>query len=302
MNIVFYTIATLFSVILVGIIAQEWRYYSVRRNTIKDQQNLFHGSNVFHVITALKLAPEQELINAVKNYIETVKNRGAKVIYAGKVIINATRSSQIPADDWDAFVLIQYPDHKAWEETNSREDYQSMRSEFGNTYSLGMQRPAVTNLLIPILLLGRRFIQIIKREPSPYPFKRTVAPEAKQLEIQTQTQFMDELIRVNGKYSEDAIVIVNFQKHGNEAERKADKGYANAMMALMAELGYGPTHIGKAVTLQGDAYFDQVVLVYYPGVEFFFDMVRSEFFNGIIGGKQLGDNQASPTVPLLGQL
>ena len=70
----------------------------------------------------------------------------------------------------------------------------------------------------------------------------------------------------------------------------------------IALLGNGPTHIGDAVTLEGDADFDQVVIVYYPGVEYFAEMLQSEFFTGIVGGKQLGDTLSSPTVPLLPHL
>ena len=56
------------------------------------------------------------------------------------------------------------------------------------------------------------------------------------------------------------------------------------------------------VALEGDADFDRVVLVYYPGVEYFVDMVQSEFYTGIFGGKQLGDNLSTPTVPILQHL
>ena len=63
-----------------------------------------------------------------------------------------------------------------------------------------------------------------------------------------------------------------------------------------------PTHIGDAVTREGDAVFDNVVTVYYPGVEYFAEMVQSDFFTGIVGGKQLGDTLSSPTVSLLPHL
>ena len=70
----------------------------------------------------------------------------------------------------------------------------------------------------------------------------------------------------------------------------------------MAEVGHGPVHIGDAVSLQGDVDFDRVVLVYYPGVQYFTDMVQSKFYTGIFGGKQLGDNFSTPTVPILQHL
>ena len=74
------------------------------------------------------------------------------------------------------------------------------------------------------------------------------------------------------------------------------------MMDGMAEGGYGPMHIGSAVRLESDFDFEEVTLVYYPGVEFFADMARSTFFRGIIGGKTLGDTQTSLTVPILDRL
>jgi hypothetical protein len=61
-------------------------------------------------------------------------------------------------------------------------------------------------------------------------------------------------------------------------------------------------HVGRAVAVAGDHDFDSVAIVYYPGVEFFFEMARSRFFQGIIGDKALGDAQASITVPVLAQL
>ena len=70
----------------------------------------------------------------------------------------------------------------------------------------------------------------------------------------------------------------------------------------MAEGGYGPMHMARAVRVEGDADFDQVVLVYYPGIDFMRSMVESSFFNRIVGGKQPGDTLALITVPILGEL
>ncbi len=104
----------------------------------------------------------------------------------------------------------------------------------------------------------------------------------------------------NLEYGEDALVVLNFIKNGSAQQR--DSEYGSEMIGLMAELGVGPMHLGKAVTLEGDAEFDDVAIVYYPGVEFFVEMVQSEFFTGIVGDKQLGDTLSSPTVPLLPHL
>ena len=107
---------------------------------------------------------------------------------------------------------------------------------------------------------------------------------------------------VNRDYGKDACVVLNFMKNGSKEQRDSNSGYGSEMMGLMAEMRMGPTHMGRAVTLEGDASFDQIAIVYYPGVEFFADMVQSDFFGGIIGGKQLGDTLSSPTVPLLPHL
>ncbi len=45
-----------------------------------------------------------------------------------------------------------------------------------------------------------------------------------------------------------------------------------------------------------------MVVVFYPGVEYFAEMIQSELFTGIIGGTQLGDTLSSLTVPMLPHL
>ena len=103
----------------------------------------------------------------------------------------------------------------------------------------------------------------------------------------------------NREYGEDACVVLNFIKNGSAEQQAANSSYASAMISLMAETGSGPMHIGEAVTLEGNADFDEIVLVYYPGVEYFAEMIQSEFFTNIVGDKQLGDTLSSPSVPLL---
>jgi hypothetical protein len=73
-------------------------------------------------------------------------------------------------------------------------------------------------------------------------------------------------------------------------------------MSLMAEVGHGPLHIGRAISLQDQVDFDRVVLVYYPGVKYFIDMLQSTYYTSIFGNKQLGDNLSFPTVPILDRL
>ena len=60
--------------------------------------------------------------------------------------------------------------------------------------------------------------------------------------------------------------------------------------------------VGLYALGEGEADFDNIAIVYYPGVEYFAELLQSEFFTGIVGGKQLGDTLSSPTVPLLPHL
>ena len=52
----------------------------------------------------------------------------------------------------------------------------------------------------------------------------------------------------------------------------------------------------------GGGTVDQVIIVFYPGLEFFVEMVEGKFYQGIFGGKQLGDDLSTLTVPLLQHL
>ena len=60
------------------------------------------------------------------------------------------------------------------------------------------------------------------------------------------------------------------------------------MMSMLSEVGHGPIHVGRAVSLEDDVDFDQVVIVSYPGIRYFVEMAQSRFYTGIFGGKQLG--------------
>ncbi len=103
-------------------------------------------------------------------------------------------------------------------------------------------------------------------------------------------------------YNENAVVVFNLTRSGGSAEQAANRAYDRKMVGLFAAKGHGPSHMGKSVTLEGDAEFEGVGIVYYPGLDYFISLMRSKFYNGIVGGKQLGDTQAIPTVPILDRL
>ena len=303
MNVLWGLVVVLVAIVLGAIVVQELRYLRIRRNLAMDRQALFHSGSVFHVASLLKLGSNQKLLDGVRDFVGTVERDGAEVVYAGKVVLNGRTSSQLPSDDWEAIVLTQYPSRAAWEAASVSSECRELESRFKNIYSLGMKRSAGVNLAIPVALLRERVLQLVRREPPRYPFQP--APRPPEENSDTRQRIGDAfraLIQANLEYSRDAMVIVNFAKHGTREQRKANAGYGGKMFGLFAETGAGPTHMGKAVTVEGNADFDQVIIVFYPGLEFFVEMAGSNFYQGIFSGKQLGDDLSTLTVPLLSHL
>ncbi|MEO1934080.1 MAG: hypothetical protein ABGX04_04730, partial [Myxococcales bacterium] len=109
---------------------------------------------------------------------------------------------------------------------------------------------------------------------------------------------------------DDAIVIVNLIQPGTAQQRAADSAYTQEMMRGMAEGGYGPMHMGRAVGVEGkddergegEHRFKQFAAVYYPGIDHMHAMIGSAFINRIGPGKQLGDTLAVATIPVLSKL
>ncbi len=298
----YWTLSVLLILVLLAVAAQHFRYLRTRRNVVADRQELLHSPSALHAATLLSLSPGQQLLSGVREFVDAIERDRATVVYAGKIAVNALQSSQIPQEEWDAFVLAQYPSREAYVTAEANPDYQKARSRFANTYTLGMQRSPWLNLTIPVGLLARRIVDIIKRRPARYPFRRAQALDQLPTEAQRQRARLVEGLLANREYGENAVVVLNFIKNGSAEQREANSGYGSEMLGLMAEMGNGPMHIGSAVTLEGEADFDNVIIVYYPGVQYFADMLESEFFTGIVGGKQLGDSLSSPTVPLLPHL
>ena len=298
----FWIVSILLILVLLAVAGQHYRYLRTRRDVVADRQELFHSSSAFHVATLLALSPSQQLLSGVREFVDAIERYGAKVVYAGKIAVNALQSSRIPQEEWDAFVLAQYASREAYAASEANPDYQKARSSFAATYTLGMQRSPWLNLAIPVVLLGMRTVDIIKRRPARYPFRRAQELDQLPTEAQNRRGRLVEGLLANREYGKEAVVVLNFVKNGSAEQREANSGYGSEMFGLMAEMGNGPMHIGDAVTLEGEADFDNVIIVYYPGVEYFAEMLQSEFFTGIVGGKQLGDTLASPTVPLLPHL
>lgn len=299
MQIAWIAAALLLSATLVAMAWQHLRYCRARREIVQDRQPLLHGKDVFHVVSFLRVAAGADVVEALRKLeAETGSVPGVRWVYAGVVVVNGLGSSQVGADvDWNAVVLLQYPSRRVYDEVSASQTHRQALSRFEKTYSHGFVRSRWLNLLIPQLLLARRAVQILTRAPSHFPFVPAAEEELAEADARRIRQ-----LRAARERGGRAVVVVNLVQRGTPAQREADRGYVGRMMGLMAEGGHGPMHIGRAVTLEGTARFDQVALVYYPGVEYFAAMAGSRFFRGIVGGKQLGDTQASVTVPVLDAL
>ena len=110
------------------------------------------------------------------------------------------------------------------------------------------------------------------------------------------------LLSVGDSFDEKAIVVVNLMLEGDSAQSAANAEYGDQMLSLFAEQAHGPIHVGTSVPIDHPLDYTSVALVYYPGTNYFQDLVRSTFFQGIIGDKQLADTMVSITVPITNQL
>ena len=282
---------------------QHLRYLRVRRELLEDRQPLFYPGETFHTVTFLKVDDslgregEFEALRQLRRAIETPD--GGRVVYAGLVAVNMAASARLP-NDWSALVLAQYPSQDAFERQREAPQLGQVLDGCERSYVHGFRRPAMTNLLIPLALGGLRVRDILLRRKPILPFEPlaledAVPPiQAKRKEILAFNDYRD--IR------DDAVLVVNLILPGTADQQAADRAYSGAMLRGMAEGGYGPMHMGRAVSVEGEHNYKQFVAVYYPGIDYMHAMIGSTFINRVGPGKQLGDTLAVATIPVLAKL
>jgi len=278
---------------------QHRRYLRIRRKIADDRQPLLHPGRTFHALTLVKVGPGKSVIDEIRALRRVIEGPGGGlVVYAGQVGLAVVTSEQVP-NDWSALVLTQYPSRQAHDRFFATDAYRTELARFEKTYTHGVVRPAALNLAVVQGLLLLRLFDILRRAPSSFPFV-PAGDEAlpKQRAKMKEVQQLDALRPLG----ENAVVIFNLIKPGNAEQRRADRSYSRKMMSGMAEGGYGPLHMGRAVTLEGDADFSLFAAVYYPGIDFVQRMIGSSFMSRIGGDKQLGDSLAVATVPILSRL
>ncbi|MGH0030535.1 MAG: hypothetical protein ACQGVC_12140 [Myxococcota bacterium] len=295
-------VLVLLAVLVLGVLAamgwQHARYLAARRGPVQDHQPVLHGSGVFHTITYLRVAPGTDPVDAVRTLRQDLAAAGdVQWVYAGKVAVDALQSSQLGDRNWSAIVVLQHPSREAFDALAGADTWGKALARFPETYTHGFRRSPLVNLMIPQMLLGLRARQVVSGDPQGYPFE----PASDAERVMERDERIDQLQRER-ELGAEALVIVNLIRHGTAEQQSADRRYGFRMAQMMARLGYGPMHMGEAVTVEGDARFDRAAIVYYPGIDYFTEMANSRYFQGIIGGKQLGDTTATMTVPILDRL
>ncbi|MCH2172904.1 hypothetical protein MK489_19175 [Myxococcota bacterium] len=282
---------------------QQLRYWRVRRERLEDLQPFIYPGATFHTVTFLKVDTalgrkgEFAALRALRRVIEA--SNGGRVVYAGLVGVNMAASTQLP-NDWSAVVLAQYPSKEAFQRQYEAAELSHILSGCERSYVHGFQRPMLLNLLLPLALGLMRVRDIVLRRAPILPFEPLAYEDAlppiqaKRREILCLDDYRD--IR------DDAILIVNLIQPGTAQQREADRAYTRAMMSGMAEGGYGPMHMGRAVSVDGEFQYKQFVAVYYPGIDHMHAMIGSSFMNRVGPGKQLGDTLAVATIPVLADL
>jgi hypothetical protein len=278
---------------------QHHRYLKIRREIVQDQQPVLYPGQTFHAVIYLKVGPGEDVIGAVRSLRPVLESPAAgTIVHAGQSALSLVRSEQIE-NDWDAVLLVQYDSRQAFDAARERPEQQEALADFERVYIHGFQRSALANLMIPQVLLKLRATDILRRTPSHFPFvpvgDDTFPAQKAMIE---EVKALENLRHV----CEDAVVVFNLIKPGNAAQRAADREYSQSMMSAMAERAHGPMHVGRAVTVEGDANFSAVAVVYYPGIDHMQNMIGSTFMNRIGEGKQQGDSLAVVTVPFLSKL
>ena len=301
MRLVLMLVLALVAVLVVAMGWQHFRYLEWRRGAAQDHQPLLHSSSAFHVISYLRLGSDGDLVESLAKARAMLDGAGgSQWVYAGKVVLMGLRSSQLGEPQWDAIVLSQYDSREAYDELARSNAHRQAFAHFDATYHHGMQRSAALNLAVPMIFLGLRVVDFLTGVPAIDPYDR--ASDEVLAGRNVNRQQIRPAIEAARAYNENAVVVFNLARSGGAAKQEANRGYGRKMVGLFAANGHGPSHMGKSVTLEGEAEFDDVNIVYYPGLDYFLSLMQSKFYNGIVGGKQLGDTQAIPTVPILDRL
>lgn len=274
---------------------QHGRYREFRQAHAQDRQSSFYAGDAFHVLWLLELAPGQPLEQSLRRFVGAVEEASGTPIYAGRAAGSTIVSNQLETSEWDAVLLAQFPSRGAYEVAS----LESVRAPFQNSYAQGFTRPVMLNLVLPQMVLGLRLVDLVTFQPSIFP----VVPDPNLAVDEPKNARAAEIFAALREGAQDGVVFVNLVHDATPEQQASASGvHPRKMGRAMAEGGYGPLHVGDAVTLEGDVDFDRVMINFYPGLEFFRSLMSSTFIQETIRGYEPTGMEAMPTVPILDRL
>ena len=99
------------AVVFLGLGFHLWNHAQLRRDVLFDRQALFHSSDVFHVVTAISLAPGQELLDGVGRYVRAVEAQGSNIIHsmvrANALLVFPENQTDLPAGSRVEAILLE---------------------------------------------------------------------------------------------------------------------------------------------------------------------------------------------------
>ena len=297
MSIIAISLGLLGFFVLSACLWQHSRYLKIRREIVQDQQPMLYPGQTFHAVIYLKVESGEDVIGAARSLRPVLESPNAgTIVYAGQAGCSLVRSEQVD-NDWDAVLLVQYESRQAFDAARDRAEQREALAGFERVYIHGFQRSALINLMIPQSLLKLRVTDILRRTPSSLPFvpvgDHTFPSQKVMIE---EAKALDTL-----RHPARTPWLFSPIKPGDAVQRAADRAYTQSLRSD-GRASHGSMHVGRAVTVEGDAEFSAVAIVYYPGITYLQNMLGSTFMNRIGEGKQQGDSLAVVTVPFLSTL
>lgn len=283
--------------LLLGLMVwQQWRHLRNRRDSAGDAQHLLHGRDTFHVMTYFQVPEGGKVLDSARGLYAALRDAGnPRLVHAGHAGFTQN-ARQLGEHHWDGVMLLEYPSRAAYESEAATAHARNARELFRDSYIHGMRRRRRASLFLPQRLLFTRILDTLRGRWHPPALEKVPAFDTgPEFELwRARISRLDALHTINPT----GLVVYNLIKHGDSEQRAADRGYSRRMLSRMAALGHGPLHLGRSVTLEGDARFDTVAIVHFPSARYYAELLASRFFQDIIGDKQLADTLVVPTVPI----
>lgn len=273
----------------------------IRLDTLKDHQSLLHSPYAMHSVTYLRAKDGADLIALCQAVAYALEASGGKLIYAGKAIQVLVQSAQLPETPWDALLLVQHPSRSAAIGSFAQAQTCDVLKQSAQCYTLLMRRSVVAGIMAPLL---HSLCKVAKFFLGPLGAPFTAVHEIQEPLIKAKLPVLQASLGRHGEAADKALVVCNFLKsHADPLMRRKNEIYGARMMRMLGEVDAGLQHFGWAEVLPGQALelvnpWMHVALVYYPGKEFFLQLVKSTFWEKFGKDKKEGDTLAVLTCPM----